>query len=77
MGYYASEACSFYSVVGHMASSELKKEVIQSVQKYKPRQIKETPLQLKIVLKNEIPVAQRPRRLSLKEQEIVDAQVAE
>lgn len=77
LGCFASEVCSCESVVGHMKNSTLKDEVIQCVQKYQPNQTKETPLQLKIVLKDEVPVTQRPRRLSLAEQRTVEEQVDE
>ncbi|KAL0902510.1 hypothetical protein ABMA27_000364 [Loxostege sticticalis] len=77
LGCYASEVCSSDSVVGHMNDPALREEVLNCVRNYKPRQTKEVPLQLRIVLKDDVPVAQRPRRLALKEQEIVDKQVAE
>lgn len=77
LGCYASEVCSLGSVVGQMVNPALKNEVIQCVQNYKPKQVKETPLQLRIVLSDEAPVAMRPRRLSLKEQEVVDDQVSD
>lgn len=77
LGCYVSEVCSSDSVVGHMKDPALREEVLNCVRNYKPHQTKEAPLQLQIVLKDDVPVAQRPRRLALKEQEIVDKQVAE
>lgn len=68
----------FDSVVGPMADSELKRQVHRLIHTYgKPVQEKEAPIQLRIVLKDDIPVTHRPRRLSLKEQEIVEKQVSE
>ncbi|XP_028167745.1 uncharacterized protein LOC114358071 isoform X2 [Ostrinia furnacalis] len=77
LGCYVSEVCSSNSVVGPMKDPALREEVIECIQKYKPEQTEEAPLQLKIVLKDEVPVALRPRRLALKEQEIVEEQIAE
>lgn len=64
-------------VVGSTVSPTVKKEVLQCIDDYKPVQAKEAPIQLKIILKDDIPVAQKPRRLSLKEQQIVEDQVTE
>jgi hypothetical protein len=47
------------------------------VNNYQPNQIKEAPIELKIFVRDDIPVAQRPRRISLMEQEVVEKQVAE
>ncbi|CAB3233179.1 unnamed protein product [Arctia plantaginis] len=64
-------------VVGSTVSPTVRKEVLQCVDDYKPVQVKEAPIQLKIILKDDIPVAQKRRRLSLKEQQIVEDQVTE
>lgn len=50
---------------------------MQLVENYQPKQTKEAPIELKITLKDDIPVAQRPRRLAPKEQEEVDQQIEE
>lgn len=47
------------------------------VDNYQPKRIKEAPIEMKIILKDDIPVAQRPRRLSLAEQKEVEEQVSE
>ncbi|KAJ0169637.1 hypothetical protein K1T71_014822 [Dendrolimus kikuchii] len=47
-------------------------EVQSLINNYKPKKIKEAPIKMRIVLKNDIPVVQRPRRLALKEEEIKD-----
>ncbi|KAJ8729020.1 hypothetical protein PYW07_006716 [Mythimna separata] len=64
-------------IVGSTVSPTVKKEVLKCVDDYKPVQVKEAPIQLKIILKDDVPVAQKPRRLSLKEQQIVEDQVTE
>ena len=63
--------------VGHVSNTYLKEEVIQMVESYQPCQTKEAPIQLKIIVKDDVPVVQRPRRISLKEQAVVEEQVAE
>ncbi|XP_063541958.1 uncharacterized protein LOC134750663 [Cydia strobilella] len=57
------------------SSADVEKRVNDLVESYVPRKTKEAPVKLKIVLKDDIPVAQRPRRLAPAEQEEVDRQV--
>jgi hypothetical protein len=47
------------------------------VNNYQPNQIKKAPIELKIFVRDNIPVAQRPRRIYLMEQEVVEKQMAE
>ncbi|RVE41426.1 hypothetical protein evm_013920 [Chilo suppressalis] len=63
--------------IDHVRDAAIKDEALKCVQEYQPVQIKEAPIQLRIVLKDDIPVAQRPRRLSLVEQQVVEKQVEE
>ncbi|CAK1598845.1 unnamed protein product [Parnassius mnemosyne] len=73
------DKCDHAFSVGPMTDPELKKQVHQLIYEYQygqPVQKKDAPIQLKIVLKDDIPVTHRPRRLSLKEQEIVEKQVS-
>lgn len=63
--------------VGPLCNTFLKEEVIKMVESYQPCQVKEAPIQLKIIVKDDVPVVQRPRRISLKEQVVVEEQVAE
>jgi len=42
---------------------------------YKPNKIKTANIELNIILKNETPIYQTPRRLPLREQDIVEKQV--
>ncbi|XP_049887049.1 uncharacterized protein LOC126381637 isoform X2 [Pectinophora gossypiella] len=62
-------------LLGTVSDPVLKQEVIKLVENYQPKQTKEVPVELKIILKDDIPVAQRPRRVSVKEQEEVDKQI--
>ncbi|CAG4942267.1 unnamed protein product [Colias eurytheme] len=63
--------------VSHIPDHLLRSKILQCVESYNPVKIKEAPIQLKIVLKDDVPVAQRARRLSLTEQKIVENQVKE
>lgn len=65
------------SLVEHIKLPQVKQEAYDCVNGYHPVQIKEVPLELRIVLKDEVPVTQRPRRLSYAEQVIVEKQVDE
>lgn len=64
-------------VIGYVPDQQLKCEVQNLVKNYCPIQTKEAPIQMHIVMKDDIPVAQRPRRLAIKEQQEVDKQVSE
>ncbi|KAG6458452.1 hypothetical protein O3G_MSEX010867 [Manduca sexta] len=57
--------------------SDIQGAVCDLVEQYTPVQTKETPLEMVIVLKDNIPVSQHPRRLSAQEQLVVDKQVEE
>ncbi|CAH2094786.1 unnamed protein product [Euphydryas editha] len=63
--------------VDHIRDQSVKEKVLQCVEAYKPCKIKEAPIELKIILKDDEPVCQRPRRLSLVEQGLVENQVKE
>ncbi|XP_073948349.1 uncharacterized protein [Choristoneura fumiferana] len=75
--WYLSFMCSFCvsDVIGYMKDPELQEEVRQVVETYRPNKTKEAPVQLRITLKDDVPVAQRPRRLALAEQQEVERQV--
>ncbi|KAL0809236.1 hypothetical protein ABMA28_011455 [Loxostege sticticalis] len=64
-------------VAGYVGNNDFKEKLTDLVENYQPKQVKESPIELKIVLKDDIPVAQRPRRLSLHEQQVVEQQVDE
>lgn len=70
---YAAENVS----IEYISDPRIRREVNKLVQNYKPEKTKEAPIQLKIILKDDKPVAFRPRRLALKEQMEVDQQVKE
>lgn len=59
----------------YVPNDDIRLAVQELVKSYKPIQVKEAPIEMKIILKDDIPIAQRPRRLSLHEQKIVDDQV--
>jgi transposase InsO family protein len=61
--------------IGYVADEGIRAELVQLVEGYQPRQTKEAPIELKITMKDDIPVAQRPRRISHKEQKEVEKQI--
>lgn len=63
--------------LAHVSNPAVKEEVTRLVTSYVPQKNKEAPIELKIVLKDDLPVSQRPRRISFKEQEDVDRQIQE
>lgn len=63
--------------LAHVSNPAVKEEVTRLVTSYVPQQSKEAPIELKIVLKDDLPVSQRPRRISFKEQEDVNRQIQE
>lgn len=64
-------------VTDHITNSMVKEEVMRCIKHYKPVQTEEAPILLKIFLKDDMPVSQRPRRLSIAEQQVVERQVDE
>ncbi|XP_049869527.1 uncharacterized protein LOC126378416 [Pectinophora gossypiella] len=77
---WMSKLCCFSDStveVDHIVNPAVRGKVLQCIEDYNPTQIKDAPIELKIVLKDDVPVAQRPRRLSLMEQKIVEQQVKE
>lgn len=73
--------CLFTDVIEepivYVPDPQMKCEVRNIVKNYCPIQTKEAPFEMHIVLKDDIPVAQRPRRLAIKEQQEVNTQVSE
>ncbi|XP_045450831.1 uncharacterized protein LOC123659680 [Melitaea cinxia] len=55
----------------------VKNEVQNLVTNYQPQQIKEAPIQMKIILKDDIPIRSSPRRISQTEQGEVEKQIKE
>lgn len=47
------------------------------VESYKPEEIETSPISMKIILSDEIPIFQRPRRISYEDQRMVERQVKE
>ncbi|XP_063364705.1 uncharacterized protein LOC134653310 [Cydia amplana] len=69
--------CEVFTVSDHVRDGTVREEVERLVAEYNPVQTREAPIELKIILKDDVPVAQRPRRLSIVEQNIVEEQVNE
>lgn len=68
--------CSVDSL-GHVLEEDVRRNVARLVDEYKPCQTKDAPIELKITLKDDIPVASRPRRVSPSEQGEIDEQITE
>lgn len=68
-GVYASD------VLGYISDPVLRADVNQMVETYRPMKTCEAPVQLRITLRDDVPVAQRPRRLAVVEQQEVERQV--
>lgn len=62
-------------VVGYVGDLSLQRDVEQMVETYRLNKTCEAPIQLRITLKDDIPVAQRPRQLAVTEQKEVERQV--
>lgn len=68
---YLHNICLFSSL------SDERPSVQEIIHNYTPKKIRDAPIKLKIVLKDDVPVTQRPRRLALAEENIVKQQVEE
>ncbi|XP_049886858.1 uncharacterized protein LOC126381430 [Pectinophora gossypiella] len=66
---------SDFDIIGREVSPGVQRAVGELVTSYQPVKTREAPIKLKLHLKDDIPVAQRPRRVALKEQIEIDAQV--
>lgn len=63
--------------LSHIADEFTKSEVARLVMSYEPKKTKTTEVTMNIVVKEERPIYNRPRRLSLPEREIVEKQIEE
>ncbi|XP_045455890.1 uncharacterized protein LOC123665667 isoform X1 [Melitaea cinxia] len=70
------ELCDFPDI-NHILDERVKNEVQNLVTNYQPQQIKEAPIQMKIILKDDIPIRSSPRRISQTEQGEVEKQIKE
>ncbi|KAG5320698.1 POL5 protein, partial [Pseudoatta argentina] len=61
--------------IDNIEDSLVKHEIKDLIENYKPQKIKETKVKMNIVLKDEIPVYQRPRRLAPAERVQVSKQI--
>lgn len=68
---------SLWPDVNHIEDKVIRSEVNKLIRNYKPDKIRESPIQLKIILKDDIPVYQRARRLPPQEKALIDQQIKE
>lgn len=61
--------------VSHIEDSGHRSELVNIVASYKPLRTREPEMKMKIIVRDEEPVYQRPRRLSASEKEIVNKQI--
>lgn len=64
-------------ITTHIPDVNIRQKIGELINNYQPKQLQEAPLEMRIILKDDIPVVQRPRRLSSKEEEIVNKQMDE
>ena len=62
--------------LGHL-NEEMRAKVEDAINSYKPIKPTRFPIEMKIILKDDIPVASRPRRTSFVDQQKIDKQVRE
>ena len=58
--------------LNHLNKLEYKEEIKKLIKNYTPRKTKSTELKMNIILTDDIPVNERPRRFPLSEQKIID-----
>ncbi|GFT31157.1 uncharacterized protein TNCV_3645541 [Trichonephila clavipes] len=61
----------------HVENRQIKKELEKLIQDYKPEKTASTDVTMRIILKDEEPVCQHPRRLAFTERQEVNKQIAE
>ncbi|GFU58772.1 retrovirus-related Pol polyprotein from transposon 17.6 [Trichonephila clavipes] len=61
----------------HVENRQIKKELEKLIQDYKPEKTASTDVTMRIILKNEEPVCQHPRRLAFTERQEVNKQIEE
>lgn len=59
----------------HIEDIECKNEAMEIFRNYQPNKCKSTDIKMSLILKNDEPVYQRPRRLEVPEKEIVEKQI--
>ncbi|GFX78490.1 retrovirus-related Pol polyprotein from transposon opus [Trichonephila clavipes] len=63
--------------VRHVENRQIKKELEKLIQDYKPEKTASTDVTMRIILKDEEPVCQHPRRLAFRERQEVNKQIEE
>ncbi|GFT20035.1 retrovirus-related Pol polyprotein from transposon 17.6 [Trichonephila clavipes] len=61
--------------LSHVKNFNIRNDLSSLIKKYKPKEIKSTKLKISIILKDDIPVCQRARRLSCSENLHVNDQI--
>lgn len=61
--------------VGHIENIQFRNEVKYLVEEYKPNKTKDCDIKMKIVLTDEQPIYERPRRLAVEEKKEVEKQI--
>ncbi|GFX20692.1 retrovirus-related Pol polyprotein from transposon 412 [Trichonephila clavipes] len=61
----------------HVENRQIKKELEKLIQDYKPEKTASTDVTMRIILKDEEPVCQHPRRLAFTERQEVNKQIEE
>lgn len=72
-----NEAEAKYPETSHIQSKQVRDEVNDLITNYTPKKIKKCPVELKIILTDDIPVYQRARRFSPKVKEAIEEQIKE
>lgn len=73
--FHISEFERGMSDLSHILDKSVKDEIVNIIQRYEPKPIKPSPVEMKIILSDESPVYQRPRRLPPIEKAEVENQV--
>lgn len=59
----------------HIQDRDIQAEVKKLVTEYQPKKIKESPVELKKIVSDDVPVYQRARRFPPKEKEAIEKQI--
>lgn len=65
------------SVCSHIQNTKVRNEARELIYRYNPLKTVDVDVELKLVLKNDVPVNSRPRRLAPQEREVVNKQIVE
>lgn len=77
IGYLNEMAKEQFPELIHIRNKEIRNEVENLIRNYKPQKTKTSPIQLKLILTDDIPIYQRARRFPPSERELIEKQVKE